>query len=89
MVRALKPEMLLPTEIYLQCQKWSPYKGRGTVSTTLCAIIRELALPEVTNTFLKPPCAQDLMNMPTHLPLSHLVQNLSKQIVPTDNMAKS
>ena len=31
-------QMLLPTKNCLQCQKWCPYKGRGVVSTPICAI---------------------------------------------------
>ena len=41
---------LLPTESCLQCQNWSPYKGRGAVSTPVCV---KMAQPVLTMAFIQ------------------------------------
>ena len=69
-------------------------KGRGAVSTRVCAKKERNGPAGAGQSFLKlarqPPCARHVMTMPANLPYPIfllLVQNLSsKQIAPTDNM---
>ena len=69
--------MLLPTENCLQCQKWSPYKGRGGFSILVCVKNERNAQASADQGFSTAKTATmymawHVMTMLAHLPLSYL-----------------
>ena len=85
---------LLPTENCLQCQKWSPKKGRESLSTPVCVKMErngQASDDQGFSTASQGSCHVHgilrLTHPPPPIPPFLLTQNLSsKRITPTNNM---